>query len=134
MYNAYLRIMIIFIVFSPSLAKAAAISYDCDFTTIATPEGLSKESFKLKFLFDSMTEKSVIMGNNGVADVAFVNNAGGGLSFVEITATGNIMTTTITDNGDAVHSRNGIMFGNELIPSQYYGKCIKTSAENSTLE
>ena len=47
-----------------------------------------------------------------------------GVSFVEITASGNVMVTAITKSGEAVHSRNGIMF-NELVPSQYYGKCVR---------
>jgi hypothetical protein len=45
-----------------------------------------------------------------------------GLTFVEVTRSGNVMTTTIARDGAAVHSRNAII-GETLFPSQYYGTC-----------
>jgi hypothetical protein len=61
------------------------------------------------------------MGNAGASRVNAIKNASG-VSFIEITDSGNVTVTAITDSGDAVHSRNSII-SSELIPSQYYGKC-----------
>ncbi|BDU59354.1 hypothetical protein LMORI2_23360 [Limnohabitans sp. MORI2] len=62
------------------------------------------------------------MGNNGSAEVKAIQNAGG-ISFVEITTSGNVMVTTIAKSGEAVHSRNAVM-QSQLVSSQYYGKCV----------
>ena len=42
--------------------------------------------------------------------------------FIEFTGSGNVVTTTITEKGVSVHSRNSVVFG-KLIPSQYYRTC-----------
>jgi hypothetical protein len=46
-----------------------------------------------------------------------IPNIDRGLSFLEITKTGIFNVTTITNAGDAIHSRNGIVL-KEIIPSQ----------------
>jgi hypothetical protein len=104
-------------------AQGATTSYTCEFTLEATPKGLSKQSkpFELRFVVDTGTKKAYLMGNAGSSEVEIIPNTDG-ISFVEITRSGNVMVTAITKSGQAVHSRNGIMF-NELVPSQYYGKC-----------
>jgi hypothetical protein len=63
------------------------------------------------------------MGNAGSSEVQIINGTHG-ISFLELTQTGNVMVTSITNAGDSVHSRNSIIF-DKLIPSQYYGKCAK---------
>ena len=45
-----------------------------------------------------------------------------GVTFLEVLKTGAVQTTTIDDQGNAVHSRHTILIG-ELVPSQYYGTC-----------
>jgi len=65
-----------------------------------------------------------MVAKNGSVDVITVINSQGGVTFIEKTLTGNIMTTSITDGGKSVHSRNSIVAG-ELVPSQYYGSCYK---------
>jgi hypothetical protein len=64
-----------------------------------------------------------LLGNAGSSEVELIPNTDG-ISFVEITDSGNVMVTAITKSGEAVHSRNGIMF-KELVPSQFYGKCSR---------
>jgi hypothetical protein len=64
-----------------------------------------------------------MLGNNGSAKVTPIANSDGGIIFVEITTSGNVMVTAITQSGEAVHSRNGIFGKAELIPSQSYGSC-----------
>jgi hypothetical protein len=69
------------------------------------------------------TKKTYMLGNNGSSEVTPIANSDGGITFVEVTPSGNVMVTAITLSGEAVlHSRNGI-FGKELVPSQAYGQC-----------
>lgn len=76
---------------------------------------------ELRFVSDPTTEKAYLIGSNGSSEVHTIKNVSG-VSFVEITGTGNVMTTTIKSSGEAVLSRNAIILG-DLIPTQYYGKC-----------
>ena len=66
-------------------------------------------------------QKACILGNMGSSEVTAVENLSGGVTFVKVIDSGNVMVTAITSSGEAVHSRNGTMVG-KLIPSQYYGK------------
>ena len=104
---------------------AATTSYVCKFPVEASPKGLAKQAspFELRYVVDSSTKKAYLMGSAGSSEVEIILNVDG-ISFVEITNSGNVMVTAITASGEAVHSRNGIMF-KELVPSQYYGKCSR---------
>ena len=97
----------------------------CKFFLEATPKGGSKQAspFELRFIVDMNTHKAYLMGNVGSSEVER-HSTPDGVSFVEITESGNVMVTAITNAGDAVHSRNGIML-RELLPSQHYGKCSR---------
>ncbi len=110
---------------SPAVAHGATTSYTCKFSVEATARGLSKQDspFELRFVVDTKTNKSYLLGNAGSSEVKLIPNTGG-ISFVEITTSGNVMVTAVTNSGEAVHSRNGIMF-KELVPSQFYGKCAQ---------
>lgn len=90
----------------------------------ASPSGLqkTKEMLDLRYLLDPKTKKAYILGNAGSSEVTPVQHKGGGVTFIEITDTGNVMVTAIAASGEAVHSRNGII-GKMLTPSQYYGNC-----------
>lgn len=107
-----------------NLSSAATSSFDCKFNLEATSSGLTKQSplFELRFISDDEKKSAYLMGNSGSAEVRLIQNAGG-ISFVEITTSGNVMVTTIAKSGDAVHSRNTVM-QSQLVPSQYYGKCV----------
>ncbi|APW45389.1 hypothetical protein [Rhodoferax antarcticus] len=109
----------------PAVAYGATTSYTCKFLVEATPKGLSKQAspFELRFVVDASTRKAYLMGNAGSSEVEVIPNTDG-ISFVEITASGNVMVTAVTNSGEAVHSRNGIMF-KQLVPSQFYGKCTR---------
>ena len=109
----------------PAVAHGATTSYTCKFSVEATPKGLSKQAspFELRFVVDASTRKAYLLGNAGSSEVDVIPNTDG-ISFVEITASGNVMVTAVTNSGEAVHSRNGIMF-KELVPSQFYGKCTR---------
>lgn len=109
----------------PAIAHGATTSYTCKFPAEATPKGLSKQAspLELRFVVDVSTRKAYLMGNAGSSEVEVIPNTGG-ISFIEITASGNVMVTAVTNSGEAVHSRNGIMF-KELVPSQFYGTCTR---------
>ena len=113
------------VVFLPSVAEGATASFLCKFFLEATPKGVSKQAspFELRFIVDMNTHKAYLMGNVGSSEVDVIPHPDG-VSFVEITESGNVMVTAITNAGDAVHSRNGIML-RELLPSQHYGKCSR---------
>lgn len=104
--------------------KITTLSIDCVYTKVSDGVQIKTENFKLHFLFDEKTLKSYVIGNQGSAEVQMLlKKEDGGMTFVETTATNNIMVTAIGKNGESVHSRQTIMFG-DLIPSQYYGKCV----------
>lgn len=98
----------------------AQTAYNCAFT-----DRLNKsEKLTIAFVLDAETKRAYLMGSQGAANVSIVPNSNDAISFVEITQSGNVMTTTITNKGQAVHSRNSVLFG-ELIPSQYLGTCTR---------
>jgi hypothetical protein len=110
---------------TPLVAIAATTSYTCRFTVEASPKGLAKPAkpFELRFVIDTDAKKAYLLGNAGSSEVEIIPNTDG-VSFVEITNSGNVMVTAIATGGDAVHSRNGIML-KSLVPSQFYGSCAR---------
>ena len=106
---------------------AAAQTYQCDFTYWHDDSGSTgKEKMNLTFIVDLAANKATVTGNLGTGKVDFVVGVYG-ISFIEETAVGNIMLTTINHkSGKAVHSRhtNTLLFGGVLY-SQWYGKCVE---------
>ena len=110
------------LVLLPSSALAYPVTYTCEFDTYSDEEGLhAAESFKLIFIRDDQRDTTYMLGNNGSVEVAYFRTSES-VNIMEQTATGNLMVTTITDNNDAVHSRNSVILG-DLVASQYYGSC-----------
>ena len=87
----------------------------------ASPERVVAVKLPMEFVVDTITRKAVIMGNNGMSDVAVVSGKQG-ITFQETLGSGAVQTTTIAKDGSSVHSRHTIMVG-KLMPSQYYGTC-----------
>lgn len=106
-----------------SVVEAAPTTLVCDYHKYASPDGVNKvsEKFQLNFIVDSNADKAYVLGNNGTEEVTMLPS-GEGFTFIEVTAVGNVMTTTVDTKGGSVHSRNTVLHG-ELIPSQYYGIC-----------
>jgi hypothetical protein len=103
-------------------AYGKTVRWVCNFETQATPESVkSAAGFVLEYLLDDVTRKAVLVGNNGISDVE-VFTGSEGFTFLEGLSTGAIQSTTVARNGTAVHSRSTII-ADQLIPSQYYGKC-----------
>lgn len=110
---------------SPLTASASIFTHSCSFNKFSSPSGLkvSNQPFDMFYLVDSSKDKAYLKGNQGASEVQLIYNSYG-WTFIEITGTGNVMTTTIDLFGDAVHSRNTII-DSKILPSQYYGKCKK---------
>jgi hypothetical protein len=119
------RIALIALLLAPMVAYAGTITKVCTFDRTASPDGLKKsDPFVLTFVTDTETKKTYVVGNNGSEAVRVQPQGQGlGVSFIELTMTGNLMVTTVDDYGTAVTSRNVIMAG-KLFPSQMYGKCV----------
>jgi hypothetical protein len=105
----------------PTIGRSETLRWKCDYTVIASPKGLAAEKFSLEFALDTITKKAVIIGNNGMSDVAAVGG-GQGITFQEALGSGAVQTTTIANDASSVHSRH-TMIGGKLTPSQYYGTC-----------
>jgi hypothetical protein len=109
-----------------ALAKDDPVLFTCDYATYSDERGLNRaeKGFQLRFMIEPRTKKSYAIGNNGSTPVKLVANADG-LTFVEITDSGNVMVTAITNRGASAHSRSSMILG-DLVPSQYYGTCKKS--------
>jgi len=119
-----MRILPALLLLLPFSVNAETINYSCNYTSYSNIEGNHKvtEKFELNFIIDRATGKSYLLGNAGSSEVKALE-AKDRVAFLEITATGNIMSTAIDSKLNSVHSRNTVMYG-ELLASQYYGKCI----------
>ena len=110
---------------SASSAAAAKTSrWNCLFKLRAAAEGLYKDNFSIEFVYDDVTSKAVMIGNQGVADVE-LHVGPSGVTFSEKLIGGVVQTTTVANDGRSVHSRHTII-GKEMVPSQYYGQCTAT--------
>ncbi|MCU7806642.1 MAG: hypothetical protein KZQ73_02060, partial [Candidatus Thiodiazotropha sp. (ex Semelilucina semeliformis)] len=119
----YMKLFGILLFLLPIITYAETTSYACNYTTYSDQEGNQKVNmkFELKFIVDHETGKAYMVGNNGSNEVGF-QVSDGQVAFLELTTSGNFMTTAIDSKNNSVHSRNSVMFG-EMLPSQYYGKC-----------
>lgn len=107
-----------------SAAAAKTSRWNCLFNLRAAAEGLYKDNFSIEFVYDDVTSKAVLIGNQGVADVE-LHVGPSGVTFSEKLIGGVVQTTTVANDGRSVHSRHTII-GKEMVPSQYYGRCIAT--------
>ena len=123
MKSSNLKAVILLLCLSPITAFSETITFECKYTNWSDNEGLHKvkDKFELNFIIDKETSKSYMLGNNGSTEVIPIKGESQ-FSFIEITASKNVMTTSIDNKLNSVHSRNSVMFG-DIIPSQYYGKC-----------
>ena len=99
-------------------------TFKCSYGRVADGEELAatKEPFSLIFVADKKGDATLV-GNNGSSKVTGVwQKNGQGVTFIEITESGNVMTTAIDAANKSAHSRSTIL-GGHVIPSQYYGEC-----------
>lgn len=74
-----------------------------------------------EFTIDTVTNDAFVVGNAGASRVVAYRGRDA-FTFLEYLESGAVQSTTITNLGPAVHSRNTIL-GSGLLPSQYYGSC-----------
>ena len=81
-----------------SISEAQTTHFECSYPVNAslddnnTPE-ISTGEFNISFLLDEEANKAYIIGNGGVEEV-LISNHSGGITFIEITATGNVSTVS----------------------------------------
>lgn len=100
-------------------------TYRCSYERYSDGETIRKvkEPFEMTFVAEHAAKRATTTGNNGSTTVfVSLDKAGEGVSFVEVTPAGNVMTTVVDSKGTSIHSRHTIMAG-EVVPSQYYGSC-----------
>jgi len=123
MKNIMLVILMLFCM--PMLAYSEAQTIICNYSSYSDDNGTYKlkEKLVLTFIVDKIKNVAHIRGIEGTDRVAMIPSAvGRGISFIEITAAGNVMTTTIDSIGESVHSRNIIING-KIAPTHCYGEC-----------
>ena len=73
-------------------------------------------------MFITSGTEAVFVGNVGTATVTPIENAYGGITFVEVTPGGSVQVTAIDQNGVTIHSRH-TMTASGMLPSQLKGDC-----------
>lgn len=118
-----MRIIATLVFLLPAMAFAETLTYSCNYRSYSDQEGnhIVKDKFELNFIVDTASGKSYLLGNSGSSEVKLLESIDQ-IAFLEVTASGNIMTTAIDRKLNTVHSRNAVISG-EILPSQYYGKC-----------
>jgi hypothetical protein len=104
-------------------ATAKGYRWSCTYSAKVSPAGKTDAHLQLDFVFDDVTRKAHVLGNNG-SDVD-VHMGSLAISFMEKLETGAIQTTVITFAGDSTHSRHTLLSDKDLLPSQHYGQCTK---------
>jgi len=104
-------------------AISDVVTLECVYTKWSDVSGIHKtNAFEFKFVSDTATGKTYMNGNNGSSEVVTLAREDGGMNFLEISSTGNVMLTTVLPGGSSVHSRNTAIDA-EFVASQYYGSC-----------
>ena len=109
----------------PATVVAATDTFVCEYPKYSDKSGNQKvkDKFSLTFVVDRPKGTAYIIGNQGSAQVKMIARENG-MAFIEITDSGNVMTTAITSNGESVHSRNTVII-DSIVASQYYGRCVQ---------
>ncbi len=115
-----LTVLALKLVIGPSSAQQ--FSFICDFTTECSRDTRCEEKdMKLTFLFNEKSSEAYMQGNVDLVQVMPLRGDSA-ISFAEPLGTGAIQTTTILNDGTAIHSRHTII-SDEVVPAQWYGHC-----------
>ena len=117
-------ILPLFLSLVPLTAVNATDMYVCDYPKYSDRNGVhnSSDKFEISFVVDRSKGTAYAVGSQASTEVTMLSDKHG-LVFIEITATGNIITTTIINGGESVHSRH-IVIADDIVASQNYGKCV----------
>jgi hypothetical protein len=119
-----IQILLIFYLGLAVQLFAEVTTYFCTYSHVSDQDGVNdaEDPFVLTFLMNEESGECYMLGKLGATQVIPVVKENQ-ITFIEITETGNVMTTTIDSKLGTVHSRNTVILG-EMSPSQYYGTCI----------
>ena len=100
-------IISLFALFSVA-SSASQISYICNYATYSDENGNYKvtKEFVLIFFVDSDNGKGYVIGNQGSEEIEIITQQMGGVAFIEVAGTGNVVTTAIDAYSNSVHGRN----------------------------
>ena len=118
-------LVVLILLCMPLVVYGETETFICNYSSHSDANGNHKvtDKFVLTFIVDMKKKTAYMLGNQGSEEVTLIpSGVGEGVSFVEITGVGNVMTTAIDSKGKSVHSRNTIING-KILPTQYYGKC-----------
>ncbi|UTP72766.1 hypothetical protein NLG07_00565 [Alteromonas sp. LMIT006] len=106
-------------------ALSNTIEYQCSFNKTVNYKGEVLESYSdIRFVEDVYTGEAVMIGNNGMSNVSI--NEGRLKTYIEANDSGAISTTTILENGKAIHYRVSSLPGTDLhYSAMLYGQCDK---------
>lgn len=105
----------------PSASIAEVLKWDCLLELKSNLNGISNETMRLIFTVDTLSGRAFMEGNNGFTEVE-LHIGDSAFSFMEKTGAGAVQTTTITRDGDVVHSRNTVL-GQKIVAGQHFGRC-----------
>lgn len=102
-------------------AFAGVLTWTCSFPSRTDPNGGGFEHMDLIFKVDTASQRAYMEGNLGILEVQ-PHVGDRAFSFVELVDSGAVQSTTITPDGNAIHSRNTVIAG-EFVPAQRFGRC-----------
>ena len=102
----------------------AGVIMECTFNKYSDKDGVHTEKDLVVTYEINGKDKVYATGNNQKVSVMMIEKKYfDSISFIEITANGNINTVTVNNStSKAVYSRNVVILG-KLFPSQHYGEC-----------
>ncbi|MCW5590390.1 MAG: hypothetical protein KIT27_12105 [Legionellales bacterium] len=120
-----MRFIYIFFLFLTPIVSYGITTFDCSFVKSSSEDGIQYQNKPLKFKFIVSKEKSFMVGSNGSTEINTVlNSVDKAITFIEVTPINNVHNTTILlKTGKAIHSRHTVLSSDEILPSQFYGKC-----------
>ena len=114
--------LLLYSVLIATQASGEVRRYECQFQLDCSGEaGCSPSDFAIEFTLDAAAPQAFVIGNLGMREVMpLIGDRS--VSFVEPLDSGASQSTTISADGEAVHSRHTIL-ADTLLPSQLYGQC-----------
>ena len=118
-------LLVALLMFLPTaaIAQSKPIKFDCLFKSHFDGKKRSyNTSEEFKFSVVVTGGKAMVVGTFAT-EAILITNRDDGFSIVEKTQSGNVNVTAIQADGTAVHSRHSSLMKNQMLPSQWYGRC-----------
>lgn len=105
---------------TPAAAKTATL--DCQLKQIIRKAGDAEaQNLQLTLKLDFDTGKAQILSEDNASELKVIrgNQA---TTFMQLFPSGEVRTTTVSNQGRAAHTRHGVERG-EIVPTLYHGNC-----------